>query len=266
MSHTFNNTALFIKRAEEYQTVDYIIKAFESNNIGKVHDVKFIKKHNEHGSNYNGVIIIFKRWNMNSLVQKLLQEMSNSPNGTTKFYYNQSRYWIINIHRQHIPECQENTSVDSSLPDKERICQLEELVKSMAVQIHYYQTKQEKTERLIMDLEQNETRHHLVNVELQLQLDESVIKQQLSDDVLREEIKKLREDNEMLRCKVALNAIDMVRQDIKIQNLQEEVNETTCIMSYIETQVSDMKKMLESVLDTDPIKPIINTYINEYLR
>ncbi len=44
MNSSFTNVALYIKRAEEYQTKEYIIKVFAERNIGKVHDVKFIKK------------------------------------------------------------------------------------------------------------------------------------------------------------------------------------------------------------------------------
>ena len=52
-STSFTNVALFIKRAEEYQTKEFIIEAFDSNNIGKVRDVKFIKKNNDIPANFN---------------------------------------------------------------------------------------------------------------------------------------------------------------------------------------------------------------------
>ena len=42
--NSFINVALFIKRAEEYQTKEFIMDAFMVNNIGKVRDIKFIKK------------------------------------------------------------------------------------------------------------------------------------------------------------------------------------------------------------------------------
>ena len=38
------NKSLFIKRAEEYQTKEFIINVFHKKNIGKVNDVTFIKK------------------------------------------------------------------------------------------------------------------------------------------------------------------------------------------------------------------------------
>lgn len=119
-STSFNNVALFIKRAEEYQTKEFIVEAFASKNIGKVRDIKFIKKYNDFGKSYNGAIVIFERWNMNTLVETLFNEMSTSPNGTTRFYFNDYRYWIINVHRQKLPECEEITTVDASLSEKEK--------------------------------------------------------------------------------------------------------------------------------------------------
>lgn len=265
MNTTFTNVALFIKRAEEYQTKEFIIEAFASNNIGKVRDVKFIKKNNDYGKAYHGVIVVFERWNINRLVQTLFSEMAVSPDGTTKFYFDHYRYWIINVHRQKLPECEEIATVDSSLPDKEKIIKLEELVKSMSAQIYYMQNRQEKTERSLMDLEHNDTHHHLVNMELRSQLDEKDWERNWAEDKLKEEIEKLREENESLRCRLALNAIDMVRKDFQIEQLQQEVSDNGCIMSYVENQAQEMKQMLRGVLDTDPIKPVINTYMKEYL-
>ena len=262
---SFNNIALFIKRAEEYQTKEFIIEAFDYNKIGKVKDIKFIKKHNELGRNYYGVIVIFERWNMNALVQKLFNEMASSIDGTTKFYFEQNRYWIINVHRQKLPECVEIATVDASLSDQEKIIKLEELVKSMSAQMHYMQTRQERSERSTMDLELKESYHHLVNSELRYQLDEKDRDRKWAEDDLNEEIQKLREEKESLRCRLALTAIDMVRKEFQIETLQQEQRDSSCILSYVENQTQEMKQMLRGVLDTDPIKPVINSYIKEYI-
>lgn len=264
-STSFNNVALFIKRAEEYHTKEFIVEAFAAKNIGKVREIKFIKKTSDFGKSYNGVIVIFEHWNMNKIVQTLFNEMSASPDGTTRFYFNDYRYWIINVHRQKLPECEEITTVDSSLSDKDKIIKLEELVKSMSAQIHYMQSRQERSERSTMDLELKETYHHLVNCELRSQLDEKDRDRKWAEDDLNEEIQKLREENESLRCRLALTAIDMVRKDIQIEKLQEEQRDSSCVLSYVENQSQEMKQMLQGVLDTDPIKPVINSYIKEYL-
>lgn len=265
MNSTFTNVALFIKRAEEYQTKEFIIEAFSSNNIGKVKDVKFIKKNNDFGKNYNGVIVIFERWNMNRLVQSLFSEMSTSPDGTTRFYFDNYRYWIINIHKQKLQECEEIATVDSSLSDKDKINKLEELVKSMSAQIFYMQNRQEKSERSMMDLEHKDTYHHLVNVELRFQLEEKDREKKWAEDKQNEEIVRLREENEMLESRLALNAIDLVRKETQCETLKQELHDGNCILAYVENQAQEMKQMLRAVLDTDPVKPVINTYIKEYM-
>ena len=262
---SFNNVALFIKRAEEYQTKEFIIEAFASSNIGKVRDVKFIKKQGDFGKNYNGAIVIFEHWNMNSLIQTLFNEMANSSDGTTRFYFNQYRYWIINVHRQKLPECEELLVVDSSLSDKDKISKLEELVKSMSAQIHYMQTKQENNERHLMDCEHKETYHGLVNMELRSQLDEKDWEQKWYEDELKEEMEKLREENEQMRCRLALHSIDMTRKENECSTLRQEVRVQHSIMSYVEKQSQEMKQILRGVLETDLIKPVIHTYIEEYL-
>lgn len=265
MNTTFNNVALFIKRAEEYQTEEFIIETFASNNIGKVKDVKFIKKHNDIGRNYHGVIVIFERWNMNRLVQTLFSEMAASSDGTTKFYFDSNRYWIINVHRQKLPECEEMTVVDKSLSDKDKISKLEELVKSMSAQIYYMQNRQEKSERTMMDLENKETYHHLVNMELRSQLEEKDWEKKWAEDDFNEEIEKLRKENEILRCRLDFTAVDLARKDTQCEKLQEELSDSKYILSYVENQAQEMKQMLKAVLDTDPVKPVINTYMKEYL-
>lgn len=260
---SFNNVALFIKRAEEYQTKEFIIETFDTSNIGKVRDVKFIKKQGDFGKQYNGAIVIFEHWNMNNLVQTLFNEMSNSADGSTRFYFNQYRYWIINVHRQKLPECEELVLVDPSLSDKDKISKLEELVKSMSTQIHYMQTKKEKNERHLMDCEHKNTQHHLYNMELRSQLEEKEWEREWVEDEFKQEIEKLREENESLRCRLGLNAIDMAIKDIEIVKLRQEVSDNGHILSYVENQAQEMKQMLRGVLETDPIKPLINTYIRE---
>jgi len=226
-----------------------------------VRNVKFIKKNSDCGQPYNSVIVIFESWNVNQLVQKLFNEMASSIDGTTKFYFNPPyRYWVIQVHRQKLPECHEPTVIDPSLSDKDKIAKLEELVKSMSAQIHYMQTRQERTERSTMDLEFKETYHHIVNNELRSQLEEKEWEKRDQD-----ETKKLREENEYLRCQLELTAIDIVRKDYQIEKLQEELKDKSCILSYVETQTQEMKQMLQEVLNTDPIKPIINSYIKEYI-
>ena len=49
----FMNLSIYIKRAECSHTKNYIINAFYKNDYGIVSDVKFIKKTNDTGKEYN---------------------------------------------------------------------------------------------------------------------------------------------------------------------------------------------------------------------
>mgnify|MGYP007086128598 CR=1 FL=1 len=179
--------------------------------------------------------------------------MAASPDGTTKFYFEHYRYWIINIHRQKLPECEEITIVDSSLSDKERISKLEELVKSMSAQIYYMQNRQERSECSMMELEHKETYHHLVNIELREQLKEKDSEKQRYEDKHQDETEKLRQENESLRCRLVLNSINMVRKDIQIEDNKEhqytgEFNPISNLKRYyglgaeIENMFSNLRK------------------------
>ena len=258
MNSTFNNIALFIKRTEEYQSKEFIIQQFNNNNIGKVRDITFIKKQNDIGTTYNGVIVIFERWNMNKLVETLLSEMSSSPDGTTKFYFQHNRYWIIQVHKQHLPECEESTIVDASLTDKEKITQLEAIVKSMSAQICYLQTRQEKSERKMMENEQKETYHQLINIELKSKLEEKERDQIWEEEEHYREIESFKAENEMLRCRLTLNSIDLLGKEKECEYLRQETRDQENILEYINRQAREMKQMLRD-------SEYCETDIKEYL-
>ena len=138
--------SLFIKRAEEYQTEEFIAKMFKSNEIGKVSNVKFIQKQNN-GMNYNGAIVNFEEWNDNKSVKKLLYDMSCSIDGTTKFYFNSRNYWILKVHTLHhtLPKDKDiNNDIDeitdklNNLTNRETI-QEEEILEQNLDKIHWDQ-------------------------------------------------------------------------------------------------------------------------------
>lgn len=191
---TIKNLTLYIKRAESHHTKEFIIDAFASNNIGKVRDVKFIKK-SGCGSEYNGVVVIFERWNLNSLVKQLFEQMNSSPDGTTKFTYDYltRRYWIINMYKNNCPEVEEISVVDSNLPDAERIKELENLVKSMTVQMHYIQTRQEKLERQLADSEHKNTQYWIDNEELKSQIEGKEIEMKWLEDDFKLKLKEIQD-------------------------------------------------------------------------
>jgi len=250
------NVALFIKRAEDYQTKEFIINIFHKKNIGKVNDITFIKKQNHTGKTYNGVIVSFEKWYNHNL----LNEINSAQNGTFKFNFNNS-YWFINVHKEVLEsqECAEFKEfiIPNNLSDTDRIKQLEDLVKSMSSQINYMQTRQERSERNMMDYEHKDTQHHLNNIELRAQLDDKDAEQTWIEADFKEDIETLKQENLLLRT-------HLERKYYECLKLQEELQEQTCILTYTENQVVSMKHMLNQVPNEVPCKQIIDTYIKEY--
>lgn len=259
-STSFQNMSLFIKRAEDHQTKEFIINAFADNSIGKVADVKFIKKQNHLGKKYNGVIVIFERWNMNTLVQKLLNEMASSPDGTTQFYFNRHRYWVINVHKVKLPECSETLTANPNSTPTEQIHQLQQIIQSMSAQMFYMQSRQEQSERTMMDYEQKDTRRHLVSVELTCKLDEKDNEYACELDELKDTIKTISQDyNSLLWQKEETN--NSLNDLHKLYDkLNQELIDERNIVAYMKTQMTEIKQMLENVPDVR-----VAQYVKEYL-
>jgi len=239
---------LYIKRAEQHHTKDFIVEAFASNNIGKVRDVRFIKKMDMNGREYNGAVVIFEHWNMNALVKQLLDQMSVSKDGTTKFVFDQyrGRYWFINIYKTQFPEYEEITTIDTGLPDKERITELENLVKSMSAQMHYMRTSQEKLERQLMESEHTNTQHHLFNIELKIQVDEAKREKKWAEDKLNEKINIIEQECELLqKSNIELEELLNIKAE-RCDELNQELYDNKCVMEFVQSQSNEMYIMLNS--------------------
>lgn len=261
---SFMNASLFIKRAEESQTKEFIMKAFKKSNIGTVRDTMFIKKNNN-GVAYNGVIVIFEKWNMNKYVESLFNKMAESPDGTTRFYFEPKRYWIINVHKQQLPECEETIIVDSNLSDKERIKQLEATINSMSAQIYYMQTNNEKNERRMMNYEQNYIQQHLINTELQCQLEIKDMEKIWIKDDYTKEIQQLKNENLCLTASVSLLETDVAKHLKREKILNQEVDDLNNIIEYLENQLDDMSQLLTEA-SMNIVKPIIESYADSCIR
>jgi hypothetical protein len=239
------NKSLFIKRAEEYQNKEFIFNVFHKKNIGEVKDVTFIKKQNHTGKSYNGVIVTFNKWYNNSLIDDIIK------NGTIKFNFNNS-YWFINIHKE--PELEEcikdiDIDIDINLSDKDRIKQLEDLVKSMSSQMNYLK---ERSERIIMDYEHNHTQQHLNNIELRAQLDDKDAERTWIEADFKEDIDALKAENQLM-------CAHLDRKYYECLALKEEITEKTCMLSYCENQITEMRHILKDIQD-HPIKEYIKEY------
>jgi hypothetical protein len=248
------NISLYIKRAEPFHTKEFITEAFSTNNIGKVRDVTFIKKTGDFGKDYNGVIVTFDQWFMNSKVKKILDDMNSSVDGTTKFTFdlNKQRYWIINIHKPKFENIEETeipelNNINLNISEKERILELENLVKSMSAQMHYMQSRQEKAEKMLMEHEHNETQYWVNNFELRSQLEEK-------DMEIKYYENKFKEENEALKCRVACLAIENIKKDREIEEVRQQLYDESNVLAFVEEQANEMRNMLKQ---SDKTKPYV---------
>lgn len=133
MSRTIS--AIYIKRAEAYQTKEFISYIFETQNIGKVQQVQFISKTSDKGQSYNGAIVFFEKMFSNPRVNQMIEQLRASPDGTTRYNYELSRFWFI---KEHDPQPQPQLQVQILPPvlqtetphhpldvDFQKMCQLE---------------------------------------------------------------------------------------------------------------------------------------------
>lgn len=257
-----SNISLYIKRAESFHTKEFIIEAFSSNNIGNVRDVKFIKKTGDFGKDYNGVIVTFENWCMNTRVTSLFDNMNASVDGTTKFIFDyiSQRYWIINVFKSNFEDIKENEieelkNINLNITDNGRIKELEKLVKSMSAQMHYMQTKQEKTEQMLMDYEHKETQFWLQNFELKSQLEEKDIEFKYYENKFNETFTEFEEEIGSLKCKVACLAIENIKKDREYEELRQNLYDESSVLAFVEEQAREMREMLKLSGQT---KPYIN--------
>lgn len=244
------NISLYIKRAEEHHTESYIREAFEyGNRYGKVREIKFIPKKNEQGKPYNGVVITFEKWFYNPEVQGLFKELQISSTRTAKIIHNKhtQRYWLVSEHKEKEKEKEnveyevaELTTVDKTLSDTNRIEQLENLIRTMSMQMSVMQTRQEKNETTLMECEQHRTQDLLNNMDLQAQ----IVDKKIEKNCLERLLGFKKDENERLKKTISYLEYAFKKKEEECEELREELRSETCIRSYMETQVDEMRQML----------------------
>jgi len=239
--------SLYIKRAESHHTKEYITNVFFTSQYGKVSDVRFIKKSNNFGEEYFGAVVTFERWFMNGKVKNLFEQLNSSVDGSIKIFHDYStrRYWFINEFKPEFPEFEELTTIGSDLPDKERIKELEKLVKSMSAQLLFLQTKQEKNERMLMEFEQQKTQDWLHNLEMKSQLVELESSSIINEKKLKQQIEKLEGENTELIDQVQQLHSHLQEKEFECDELLSELSDEKNIVTYLESQAEEMRDMLK---------------------
>lgn len=88
------NLSLFIPHVFSSITEERIAKVFESNNIGIVKRVDFVKKVHKKGKLYNSVFVHFETWFEDSVVANFQERVLN-PDKEARIVYDDPWYWIV---------------------------------------------------------------------------------------------------------------------------------------------------------------------------
>jgi hypothetical protein len=248
--NSIEGITLYIKRAEEHHTKEYIIEAFSKNDIGKVSNTTFIKKKSEQGNTYHGVIVEFERWSMSLNVKKLFDQMNKNDDGISKFHHNKNQFWFIHVYSKKSEEMVVLTKEQDHLSDKDKIKMLEDMVRSLTAQNYYFQLKQEKMENQMMEYERVQTMQSIKNTELSGQMIFSELDKNHYEYMI-EELEKnndeLEEENEHLRCKLASNSIKLTNAENENVVLKEDIKDVTAELGYYLNYLKDIEYELNVV-------------------
>ena len=94
MSSIDQKMSLFIPHVFASITEERIAKVFETNNIGIVERVDFVKKFDGKGKTYNSAFVHFSRWFQDSVVANFQERVLN-PDKEARVVYDDPWYWIV---------------------------------------------------------------------------------------------------------------------------------------------------------------------------
>jgi hypothetical protein len=216
-----SSLTLYIRRAELFHTEEYIKAAFYNNDYGLVGDVQFIKKTNEQGKEYNGVIVTFEHVFQSPKVAKLREELATSEDNTGFIVHDQAhrRYWIVQVYEPQVYEPQVYEQQEK--PEHSNMN-----IELLVIQLNQMKRKMDQMESQMMDYEYDRVRNEIVNQELREQLlakDEIIATQQ---------------------CKLVCMAIDLTKKESEYEKLQHELTDQKYVLRYIEEQANEMREML----------------------
>lgn len=240
----FMNLSIYIKRAECSHTKNYIINAFYKNDYGIVSDVKFIKKTNDTGKEYNGAIVTFEKWFINSKVTTLFNLINESKDGTAKIIHNSyyNKYWIVNIHKNEESNVKSfEPIINNDLDDKAKIDYLEKMIASMAIQNQILQSAQEKNEKKMMEYEYMNSIEYKINCELKIQLEEKDIVIEIQEKNNKNEKLELESIIERLNFRIDILETNLNKKRNEIFNLKQDLYDERCINNFVQEELNELK-------------------------
>jgi len=86
--------SLFVPYMFPNITQDRVVEVFDSNHLGVVHHVDFLKKTDRNGKSYNAAYIHFSHWYENQIVANFQERVVN-PDKDARVVYDDPWYWIV---------------------------------------------------------------------------------------------------------------------------------------------------------------------------
>ena len=235
-----------------HHTKNYIVNSLLSNNYGNVKEVTFIKKTSDNGKDYNGAIVIFEKWFSNSKVNDLFKNMTDSIDGTAKIihdnYYN--KYWIVKLHKHEFNNYEDIQFGDVSLPEKERVKQLESLLFSMSLQLKLLQSNKENNDKKILEYEQNCSREYTINSELKMQLEEKDILMEIKENYFKNEKTEYELMIDKLKFRIEVLETNVQKKNKQYQEVKQDLYDERCITNLVQEELYELK----SLIDKNPEK------------
>ena len=213
------NLSIYIKRAEINQTKEYIINALH--NYGVVDDLEFIDKTNDNGQKYHGVIVHFKQWHFNNIVEELWNQLHANKEATCKIFHGHrnSKFWIVSVHKVESNKQEivlSNTEIDLTNLDSNTV----NIINDLQLKIKLLESQLQKKEIFCM---QNEHERMCISMK------SYGIESELQDkDIqiywLNDEKKEIQEKNSMLIKKNTKLMNENLDLKLNIKILKEQYN------------------------------------------
>jgi hypothetical protein len=237
---TYNKFALYIKRAACSITKDYVIHVFRKNAIGVVENVEFIDRKNESGQPYYGIVVNFWRvFSGSAPLEKLINDMDKSSDGTTRFYYNDRGYWHI---KRHISE-PINVNFDEIVEGFDD--EMARVAGHLHTELKFSNNRCRKLETRVDNYEKKMTQEKMRVVHLETQLEDVEREKDEYIDIindLRKEVDILNLDNEMITQNK-----DKAHNDLEY--LKTEVRDFESIINMITKEVQGIRRSIDDNTD-----------------
>lgn len=220
MSNT-NNLSLYIKRAEVNQTKDYIVSALE--NYGIVDSIEFVPKTNDNGQQYNGVIVHFKQWKFNNIVEDLWKQLHANGDSPTKIFHGQRncKFWIVSQHKVATNNniINSNNEIDLTNFDEKSIS----IINDLQLQIKLFQTKIQTIEQLCMQSEHDRMNSWIQATGAQFEVEDREIQLGWKDDEINElklkNILLIKKNTNLMNANLELKQeLQKIKQQYNISN------------------------------------------------